>query len=135
MKPWAELAIFWMNCTGQIRNLSHENPIPSTCIGSRKTHRKHESVPWWRHQQLSRIWLGESAASDPKKVLYYDTGHDLNDPQALEDRYDWLVKNISPADAAGHQLRTWRRLPERIPVCHGLLMGDFSPDSMRSWKA
>ncbi len=36
-----------------------------------------------------------AAASDPKKVLYYDTGHDLNDPQALEDRYDWLVKNIS----------------------------------------
>ena len=36
-----------------------------------------------------------TAASDPKKVLYYDTGHDLNDPQALEDRYDWLVKNIS----------------------------------------
>src|SRR5260370_41496722 len=36
-----------------------------------------------------------AAASDPKKVLYYDTGHDLNDPQALEDRYDWLVKFIS----------------------------------------
>src|SRR6202140_296811 len=35
-----------------------------------------------------------SAASDPKKVLYYDTGQDLNDPQALEDRYDWLVKFI-----------------------------------------
>ncbi len=35
-----------------------------------------------------------AAASDPKKVLYYDTGHDLNDPQALEDRYDWLVKRI-----------------------------------------
>jgi hypothetical protein len=29
-----------------------------------------------------------AAASDPKKVLYYDTRHDLNDPQALEDRYD-----------------------------------------------
>jgi dienelactone hydrolase len=36
-----------------------------------------------------------AAASDPKKVLYYDTGHDLNDPQALEDRYDWLVKHIN----------------------------------------
>jgi dienelactone hydrolase len=36
-----------------------------------------------------------AAASDPKKVLYYDTGHDLNDPQALEDRYDWLVKFIN----------------------------------------
>jgi dienelactone hydrolase len=35
-----------------------------------------------------------AAASDPKKVLYYDTGHDLNDPQALEDRYDWLAKRI-----------------------------------------
>ncbi|HZR58550.1 MAG TPA: hypothetical protein VFA74_16900 [Terriglobales bacterium] len=36
-----------------------------------------------------------AAASDPKKVLYYDTGHDLNDPQALEDRYDWLVEYIN----------------------------------------
>jgi len=36
-----------------------------------------------------------AAASDPKKALYYDTGHDLNDPQALEDRNDWLVKFIS----------------------------------------
>ena len=35
-----------------------------------------------------------STASDPKKVIYYDTGHDLNDPQALEDRYDWLAKYI-----------------------------------------
>ena len=35
-----------------------------------------------------------ATASDPKKVLYYDTGHDLNDPQALEDRYDWLGKHI-----------------------------------------
>jgi hypothetical protein len=35
-----------------------------------------------------------TAASEPKKVLYYDTGHDLNDPQALEDRYEWLAKYI-----------------------------------------
>ena len=35
-----------------------------------------------------------AVASDPKKVLYYDTGHDLNDPQALKDRYDWLEKQI-----------------------------------------
>ncbi len=35
-----------------------------------------------------------AATSDPKKVLYYDTGHDLNDPQALEDRYNWLVDHI-----------------------------------------
>jgi hypothetical protein len=35
-----------------------------------------------------------SAASEPRKVLSYDTGHDLNDPQALLDQYDWLVKYI-----------------------------------------
>jgi len=35
------------------------------------------------------------AASEPKKVLYYDTGHDLNDPQALQDRYDWLVNYVA----------------------------------------
>jgi beta-lactamase class A len=35
-----------------------------------------------------------AAASDPKEVLYYDTGHDLNDPQALEDRYHWFAKHI-----------------------------------------
>jgi dienelactone hydrolase len=34
------------------------------------------------------------AASDPKRVLYYDTGHDLNDPDALRDRYDWLMSHI-----------------------------------------
>jgi hypothetical protein len=33
--------------------------------------------------------------AQPKKVLYHDTGHDLNDPRALEDRYDWLVKYIN----------------------------------------
>jgi hypothetical protein len=37
-----------------------------------------------------------AAASDPKKVRYYDTGHDLNDPKALEDRYNWLAKHIDP---------------------------------------
>jgi hypothetical protein len=35
-----------------------------------------------------------AAASEPKKVLHYDIGHDLNDPQPLEDRYDWHAKYI-----------------------------------------
>src|SRR5437773_2993254 len=35
-----------------------------------------------------------NAASEPKKVVYYDPVHDLNDPQALEDRYKWLAKYI-----------------------------------------
>jgi pimeloyl-ACP methyl ester carboxylesterase len=34
------------------------------------------------------------AASEPKKVLWYDTGHELNDPQALRDRYAWLAEQI-----------------------------------------
>ncbi len=36
-----------------------------------------------------------AVASEPKKMLYYDTGHDLNDPQALEGWYAWLVKYIN----------------------------------------
>jgi hypothetical protein len=36
-----------------------------------------------------------AAASEPKTVLDDDTGHDLNDPKALEDRYDWLTKYIT----------------------------------------
>lgn len=36
-----------------------------------------------------------AATSDPKTVLSYDTGHDLNDPQALQDRYDWLIKYVN----------------------------------------
>jgi dienelactone hydrolase len=33
-------------------------------------------------------------ASEPKKILWYDTGHELNDPQALRDRYEWLTMQI-----------------------------------------
>lgn len=35
-----------------------------------------------------------NAASEPKKILWYDTGHELNDPQALRDRYEWLAKQV-----------------------------------------
>jgi dienelactone hydrolase len=34
------------------------------------------------------------AASEPKLVKWYDTGHELNDPQALRDRADWLHSQI-----------------------------------------
>jgi hypothetical protein len=34
------------------------------------------------------------AASQPKEVKWYDTGHELNDIQALRDRADWLQKQI-----------------------------------------
>jgi len=35
-----------------------------------------------------------AAASEPKKVLWYDTAHDLNDPQCLKDRQAWLVEHV-----------------------------------------
>jgi Dienelactone hydrolase and related enzymes len=35
-----------------------------------------------------------AAASEPKKVLWYDAAHDLNDPQCLRDRYAWLVEHV-----------------------------------------
>jgi hypothetical protein len=34
------------------------------------------------------------AASEPKLVLWYDTGHELNDIRALMDRANWLRKYI-----------------------------------------
>jgi dienelactone hydrolase len=36
-----------------------------------------------------------SAAAEPKTVLFYDSAHELNDPQAFEDRFDWLAKRLS----------------------------------------
>ncbi len=35
-----------------------------------------------------------AAAGEPKKVLWYPTGHELNDPQALLDRAQWLSERI-----------------------------------------
>lgn len=40
------------------------------------------------------------AASQPKEVRWYDTGHDLNDPQALIDRGVWLERQIGIAPVA-----------------------------------
>lgn len=34
------------------------------------------------------------AASQPKSVRWYDTGHELNDPQALADRSRWLADKL-----------------------------------------
>jgi dienelactone hydrolase len=33
-------------------------------------------------------------AAEPKTVLFYDSSHDLNDPQAFKDRADWLAKHL-----------------------------------------
>ena len=34
------------------------------------------------------------AASEPKSIKWYDTGHELNDPQALIDRAEWLRQRM-----------------------------------------
>ncbi len=36
-----------------------------------------------------------AAATEPKTVLFYDSAHDLNDPLALKDRFDWLAKLLA----------------------------------------
>src|SRR5437899_3282898 len=68
----------------------------------------------------------EVAATDPKKILYYDTGHDLNDPQALEDRYDWLVKHISWFRTPG--LGSW--FQKVVPMCWRSVK-DYAPNRKR----
>lgn len=35
-----------------------------------------------------------AAAREPKRISWYDTGHELNDPQALADRFSWLRDQI-----------------------------------------
>ena len=42
-----------------------------------------------------------AAATEPKKVLWYDAAHDLNDPQCLKDRYHWLVERIGLRPSSG----------------------------------
>ena len=36
----------------------------------------------------------QQAGSEPKLVKWYDTGHELNDLEALRDRAEWLRKEI-----------------------------------------
>jgi dienelactone hydrolase len=36
-----------------------------------------------------------AAATEPKTVLFYDSAHELNDPQAMKDRFDWLAKRLA----------------------------------------
>jgi hypothetical protein len=35
------------------------------------------------------------AAPEPKTILFYDSAHDLNDPHAFQNRFDWLKKHIA----------------------------------------
>jgi dienelactone hydrolase len=47
-----------------------------------------------RYFDKSSMQRYAAAASEPKRVVYYNAGHDLNDPQAVRDRLDWLIKYI-----------------------------------------
>ena len=47
-----------------------------------------------RYFDKSSMQRYAAAASEPKKVVYYDAGHELKDPQALNDRIAWLIKYI-----------------------------------------
>jgi hypothetical protein len=56
------------------------------------------------------------AASEPKVVKWYSTGHDLNDIQALIDRAAWLQKHIgiNPiSPILERRLKSGRRLTRR----------------------
>lgn len=46
------------------------------------------------------------AASEPKLVLWYDTGHALNDMRALIDRANWLRQHIGMKPVAPILRRT-----------------------------
>ena len=51
-----------------------------------------------------------AAASEPKSVRWYDTGHDLNDPQVLADRAAWIAKQLKMRSPAGIlRRRAWRQ--------------------------
>jgi hypothetical protein len=42
------------------------------------------------------------AAREPKEVKWYDTGHELNDPQALLDRAAWLREKVGLGSIESH---------------------------------
>ncbi len=47
-------------------------------------------------QNVSRAAMDRlyEAAREPKRVAWYDTGHDLNDPKVIADRDRWLTRNL-----------------------------------------
>jgi len=124
----------------------HSTRPASLCRGSPVTSTRSISsegrrlFPCWSNSRITNstsIRLQWSTTSLPRairrKVLYYDTGHDLNDPKALEDRYDWLVKFInlrrepssspvrSPSRGANRRACSW--VPDRqmsIQVWRGM---------------
>jgi hypothetical protein len=67
-----------------IRYVPHAAPIPLLFQFARFERYFHDTA-------MNRYF---AAASAPKQALWYDTGHDLNDPQALRDRMEWLRNQV-----------------------------------------
>jgi cephalosporin-C deacetylase-like acetyl esterase len=55
-----------------------------------------------------------NAASGPKTVRWYDTGHELNDPQALVDRAEWLKEHAGIPFIADN-IGSLQAPPSRVP--------------------
>jgi dienelactone hydrolase len=47
---------------------------------------------YFDHASMERYAV---AATEPKTVLFYDSAHELNDPQAFKDRAEWLAKRLA----------------------------------------
>ena len=47
-----------------------------------------------RYFDMAAMDRYQKAAREPKEVKWYDTGHELNDPQALLDRAVWLRDRV-----------------------------------------
>jgi dienelactone hydrolase len=47
-----------------------------------------------RYFDMAAMERYAKAAREPKRVEWYDTGHELNDPQALQHRAEWLREKI-----------------------------------------
>jgi hypothetical protein len=67
-----------------IRYIPHAAPVP--LLFQFATHER-----YFNEAAMKRY---AQAASEPKVVKWYDTGHELNDFQALIDRAEWLQKQI-----------------------------------------
>ncbi len=70
--------------TDPIHYIGHATPTPLLFQFA-----KHER--YFNEAAMQRYF---QAASEPKLVKWYETGHDLNDVQALLDRADWLREKV-----------------------------------------
>jgi dienelactone hydrolase len=67
-----------------IRYVAHAKPTPLFFQFARKE----------RVFEIPAMERYYAAASEPKRIKWYDTGHELNDVQALIDRAEWLHEQI-----------------------------------------